>query len=370
MHTDTTSISYFSHFHDVTEHFATRFDKIGRQMAFKGRTRKEAAAWRKKLHARLADLLGMDTFERTRPRPKLLGREDMGSYWREDWTIHTEPDVIATFYALVPKNIPKGQRRPAVICPHGHGSAGRFSPAGRRDLESVRKAVEQFNYDYAVKLAEQGFVTFAMDARGFGQRRIQHMQNDKGNPDLFMNSSCHSLMLMSYPLGQTITGMWTWDLMRLVDYAESRREVDPERIGCAGLSGGGLQTLYLGALDTRIRAAVVSGYFYGVKDSLIRLAGNCDCNCVPNLWKYADMGDVGGLIAPRGLFIETGDKDPLNGKAGSLDNVYSQVGYARKVFRAMGCEKQLAHHVFPGEHRWCGEQAVPWLKRQLGLDGA
>ncbi len=366
MQTESSAISYFNQFYDVTEHFAKRFDKAGRQMAFKGKTRKDAAVWQKKLRTKLVEVLGLDTMEPTKPRPKLHARDDTGSVWREDWTIYTEPDVIATFYAFVPKDIKKGERRPAVICPHGHGSAGRFSPGGRRDLELVAKAIAQYNYDYAVKLAEQGFVTFAMDARGFGQRRIQGKQNDKQDPNLFMSNSCHELMIMSYPLGQTITGMWVWDLMRLVDFIETRPECDPKRISCAGLSGGGLQTLYLTAMDSRIKAGVVSGYYYGVKDSLIRLACNCDCNCVPNLWKYADMGDIGGLVAPRGLFIETGDKDPLNGKAGSLDNVNSQVGYTRKVFKAMGADKQLVHHVFPGEHRWCGEKAVPWLKEQLG----
>jgi hypothetical protein len=359
--------AYFDHFYDVTEHFAARFDKIGRQMAFKGKTRQDAIAWQKKLRAKLVEILGMDNFERSLLRPKLHGRKNMGSYLREDWTIYTERDVIATFYALVPKDIKKQERRPAVICPHGHGSAGRFSPAGRSDIETVAEAIKQYNYDYAVKLAEQGFVTFAMDARGFGQRRIQDRQNDRQDPTFLLTNSCHNLMIMSYPLGQTITGMWTWDLMRLVDYIETRPQCDPKQIGCAGLSGGGLQTLFLTAMDTRIKAGVVSGYYYGVKDSLIRLASNCDCNCVPNLWKYADLGDVGGLIAPRGLFIETGDKDPLNGAARSMANVYSQVGYTRKVFKAMGAEKQLAHHVFPGEHRWCGEKAVPWLKEQLHL---
>ncbi|HEY6229507.1 MAG TPA: alpha/beta hydrolase family protein [Verrucomicrobiae bacterium] len=358
---------YFDRFYDVTEHFARRFDKIGRQMAFVGKTRKDAVVWQKKLRAKLIEILGIDTFERTKPRPQLHGRDDMGAYWREDWTIHTEPDVIATFYALVPKDIKKNARRPAVICPHGHGSAGRFSPAGRSDIKAVAQAIKQYNYDYAVKLAEQGFVAFAMDARGFGQRRIQDKQNDAEDPNLFLSNSCHNLMMMSYSLGQTIPGMWTWDLMRLLDYIETRSECDPKQVGCAGLSGGGLQTLFLAALDRRVKAAVVSGYFYGVKDSLIRLASNCDCNCIPDLWKYADMGDLGGLIAPRGLFIETGDKDPLNGASGRLENVTSQVAYTRKVFKAMGAQNRLEHHVFHGEHRWCGEKAVPWLAQQLDV---
>jgi len=362
-------VSPFTHSYDVTEHFARLFDTAGRQLAFKGRTRRDALVWQKKLRAKLAELLGMGTCERTKPRAKCHGREDMGSYWREDWTIHTEPDVIMPFYVLVPKDIRKGERRPAVLCPHGHGSGGRSSPAGRADIPIIARKITAHNYDYAVQLVRLGFVTFAMDARGFGQRRIQvNVQKDKEDPESYINSSCHELLIMSYPLGQTIAGQWAWDLMRLLDYAETRPEIDPQRIGSAGLSGGGHQTLYLSALDSRVKAAVVSGYFYGVKDSLIRIANHCFCNCVPRLWTYADMGDLGGLIAPRGLLIETGDRDSLNGKSG-VGNTTTQVDYTRKVYRAMGCPGQLAHHVFSGGHVWCGEQALPWLKKQLSLGG-
>jgi len=377
MHRDTHSAPYLSRSYDVTNHFAKRFDTVGRQMAYKGKTRKDAISWQKKLRAKLSELLGMNTFERTKPRAKCHGREDMGSYWREDWTIHTEPDVIAPFYALVPKDIKKGERRPAVICPHGHASGGRKAPAGRTDIPIVAQLIAAYNYDYAVQLTRLGFITFAMDARGFGQRRIQssNLQMDREDPAHPLDGSCHKLMIMSYPLGQTITGMWTWDLMRLVDYVETRTEINPKHIGCVGLSGGGLQTLYLAALDSRIKASVVSGYFYGVKDSLIRMAAACDCNCVPNLWSYADLGDIGGLIAPRGLLIETGDKDalngaskdPLNGALENLNNVTMQVGYTRKIYKTMDSEEHLVHHVFPGEHRWCGTEALPWLKKQLSL---
>ena len=87
---------------------------------------------------------------------------------------------------------------------------------------------------------------------------------------------------------------------------------------------------------------------------------------VPGLWLSADMGDLGGLIAPRGLFIETGDQDPLNGRSG-LDNVYPQVELTRHAFSALGASDQLQHHVFAGPHRWDGTRAIPWMEKQLGL---
>jgi hypothetical protein len=125
-----------------------------------------------------------------------------------------------------------------------------------------------------------------------------------------------------------------------------------------------MQTLDLAALDTRIGAAVVSGYFYGVRESLLVDNNNCMCNMVPGMWKQLDMGDIGALIAPRGLFIETGSKDRLNGSS-NLKNVTSQLKISGQTYRAYGAPRQLDHHVFEGGHRWDGTRSIPWLQQQL-----
>jgi hypothetical protein len=63
--------------------------------------------------------------------------------------------------------------------------------------------------------------------------------------------------------------------------------------------------------------------------------------------------------------IETGNADPLNGSS-NLANVRSQVAISRKVFRALGANDRLQHHVFDGNHRWSGEESIPWMKELLG----
>ncbi len=158
--------------------------------------------------------------------------------------------------------------------------------------------------------------------------------------------------------------MWAWDLHRLIDYARSRRDCRADRIGCAGLSGGGLQTLWAAALDPRIRCAVISGYLYGYKQSLLDLHQNCSCNYVPHLYEYVDMGDIAALIAPRPLLVETGTKDPLNG-AGGLKNVLSQMRPIRRAYRLLGAANLVRHDIFEGEHRWHGVEAIPWLQKHL-----
>lgn len=79
---------------------------------------------------------------------------------------------------------------------------------------------------------------------------------------------------------------------------------------------------------------------------------NCACNFVPNLWRFFDCGDLGALIAPRPLFIESGENDHLNGNVGRIQNVYSQVAIARNAYAALDAEKKLRHSVHEGGHEW------------------
>ncbi len=348
-------------FFTALDYMLARFAAVGGQTALRAQTVDELQAWRCELRARLRRITGLDTMRPAPLEPRVTERTRLDGYTRERIELQTEPGVIMPLYALVPDGLQPGERRAAVIAPHGHGSGGKLATADRSDIPAVAETIAQHNYDYGVQLVRQGFVAFCPDARGFGERRELFQQG----ADQLLDGSCALLNHMAIPLGQTVTGMWTWDLQRLLDYIATRPDCDPSRIGCAGLSGGGKQTLWLAALDERVQAAVVSGYFYGYKDALLVLNNNCSCNYVPGLWELADMGDIGALIAPRPLLIETGTEDPLNGERG-VANAGEQVAISRRAYALCGAEDRLCHHVFVGEHRWCGEQAIPWLKRWLG----
>ena len=337
-----------------------RFDATARRLALRAQSVSELDAWRHELRAELRRAIGLDTGQRVAPSPRVTERSQLDGYWRERVELATEPGVVMPLYVLVPAGLQPGEVRPAVIALHGHGGGGKLATAGRRDIPAVAEAIAQYNYDYGVQLVRRGFVVFCPDARGFGERRELGRQ---GEGDL-LGKSCDLLNHMALPLGRTALGMWTWDNMRLLDYIQARPECDSRRIGCAGLSGGGLQALFLAALDERVQAAVISGYFYGYKDALLRLNSNCSCNYVPGLWLLADMGDIGALIAPRPLLIETGSEDPLNGERGAV-NAEEQVAIARRAYRLLGAEERLEHDIFAGGHRWHGVRALPFLARHL-----
>ena len=347
-----------------------RFDAVSRQIGFRARDLDEWRVWRRELQTVLRQLLGLDRMVPTALNARVTEVGACDGYRRERVEIDTEPGVTMPMYVLVPDRVTtagtSGQEGarvstvPAVIAAHGHDSGGKLPVAGLTDNPAVGQRVHEYNYNYGQEAAQHGYIVFCPDARGFGERRESLLQG----PDQLFNSSCHQLAHMGLPLGLTVAGMWTWDLMRLLDYIATRPECQGQKVACIGLSGGGLQTLWLSALDERVDCAVISGYFYGVKDSLLHLSGNCDCNYLPHLWETADMGDLGALIAPRPVLIETGRQDPLNGPRG-IDNVLEQYNISQAAYDLLGVQERLDIDVFDGPHKWHGTRVMPWLDRWL-----
>ncbi len=352
----------YEKFFTTAERMLELYRVRARRSAFAARTAAEASEWAGRLRPLLSATVGLDGMAAAPLEPRVTERREEEALTVERVEIQTEPGVIMPLSALIPRRFELP--RPAIIAPHGHLSAGKLAVVGRDDIPALAETIRKHNYAYGRALALAGFVVFCPDARGFGERREAMHQ---GKPEDFMHGSCREINNVAISLGLSLTGMWTWDLMRLVDYIGGRPDCVPGRVGCAGLSGGGLQTLWLAALDERIRCAAVSGYFYGYRDSLLKLNGNCSCNYVPGLWRLVDMGDVGALVAPRPLLIETGDTDDLNGERG-VANAVEQVAIARRAYELLGAGDRLSHHVFHGPHRWDGTRALPWLAGWLGAE--
>lgn len=334
----------------------SRFDQVGKKLAFSAEDVQSWEAWRDETRSKIKELNGYNTMIKAPLEPQITSEEDCGDHIRQHVIIQTEPGVQMTLFVLIPKKAQAAY--PAMLALHGHSSGGKYSVAGISEIPEIAKAIDEYNYSYGLELVREGYITFCPDARGFGERA------ESFGKVTIMSKSCSVLNNMAIPLGQTVNGMWTWDLHRLVDYVETRSDCLPGKIGCLGLSGGGLQTLFATALDDRIQFAVISGYMYGYKESLLDLPNNCHCNYVPHLYENVDMGDIAALIAPRPLFIETGSDDPLNGASG-VANVNSQVAIAKKAYDLLDTTDNLAHFVYEGGHRWFGIDAIPWVNKQF-----
>ena len=330
--------------------FRDRLKSEGRSAAFKGATPGDFEAWQIATRARLFDLLGLSLMDRVPIEVRELDRVQIaGGIVRTHAMLRVERDVWMPFYLLEPQalKLDAHGRKRCYICPHGHQGAGAASVAGVTGVPAVDDAVRKFNYDYGLRLARMGYVTVCPDARGWGYRRDWKGQGDDENS--FLRGTCLNQARMAEPLGLTVAGLNAWDNMRLIDYLEARGDIAMDDLGCFGFSGGGYMTLYLAALDPRVRKAFVSGYLYGVDDSLLHLNGNCSCNYVPGLWRLLDMGDIASLIAPRPLLVQSCEGDHLNGARG-LANVDEQLDIVRGAYELVGRADGLSHEVCPGGH--------------------
>ncbi len=124
-----------------------------------------------------------------------------------------------------------------------------------------------------------------------------------------------------------------------------------------GNSGGGTTSFYSACIDERIKYAVPSCSVCTYKDSIIDIA-HCACNYIPSIARYFDMGDLAGLIAPRGLIIVAGNQDRIF----PIDGVKETYNIAKSLFKAADAENKITLEIGDGGHRYYADKAFNALK--------
>jgi dienelactone hydrolase len=149
-------------------------------------------------------------------------------------------------------------------------------------------------------------------------------------------------------------GERVWDVMRAIDLLGEQPEVEADRIACMGNSGGGTVTFYAACLDPRVKLAVVSCAFCAFSDCLMRIQ-HCGDNYIPGMLRVAEMGELAGLIAPRGIIVVAGEQDEIFPIAG----VRAAFETASSIFEAAGCPEHVRLVVGEGGHRFYAEPTWP-----------
>ncbi|MDR9856027.1 alpha/beta hydrolase family protein [Paenibacillus sp. VCA1] len=327
-------------------------EEAGADMAF--RPGADWPGWREGLKERVTSLLGGFPERAAALDPVVLERTTLDDHIRERIEITTYEGLRMPIYVLLPLDA-ESNPRPVVMALHGHGYGSR-EIVGLEPDGSERSGPPGLHKDFALELARRGFVVAAPELLGFGDRRLA--EDLEGDPK---KSSCHLLALHLLMSGRTLAGYRVYETMRSIDYMQTRTEADPDRIGCMGISGGGLVASFASALDDRIGAAVVSGYANTFEDSILTRS-HCIDNYVPGIMREARMADVIGLIAPRALLLEAGSEDrvfPLEG----AKRAYAAL---EQIYEAAGAKDRLEADFFAGGHEISGRIAYGWLARQLG----
>jgi hypothetical protein len=127
-----------------------------------------------------------------------------------------------------------------------------------------------------------------------------------------------------------------------------------------GISGGGLVALFAAALDERVAACVVSGYFNTFAASVLSI-NHCSDNYVPGLLRLCEMPDLAALIAPRVLFCESGRDDPIF----PIASFEEAVRQARAIYEVFDAPANFDAEIFSGAHKFHGVEAFAFLQHHL-----
>ena len=341
---------------------ATLTDAVPPRWAFRADTRSAAVAWQRGCRVALANTLGFLDTPQVAPTPELLEETDRGDFLRRKFLIRTGPHSRMPVYLLVPKTGRKSRRHrwPVVLAYAGHGY-GVKDIVGLWEDGTERLTPDGYHNDFAVELCRRGFLVVAPEIAGFGERRIDysHLNTAIGEP---APSSCHNAATWAFMLGKSLVGMRVRDSLRLVDWLATVPEADTTRLGAMGISGGGMLTFFHAALDPRVKATVISGYFSSFRASILRI-DHCTCNFIPGLLTFGEMSDLAGLILPRPMLVEAGTRDPIF----PIAAVRQSVVRARAICRILGGDpcQDVELDEFEGRHQISGRRAYDFLVERL-----
>ncbi len=306
-----------------------------------------------KLKEGLMAAMGSFPTKREPLQPELLERSDYGELVLEKLAYSTYEGMRVPAYALYPRE--RTGKLPAVLANHGHGIGQRAALGLNPD--GTLAADPGIHNRFAVELARRGMFVLVPEIIGFGDRRLrEHVETDPQASSY----SCLPIALQLLMCGMTIAGFRVYEAVRALDYLEEREEVDRERIGTLGFSGGGLIASLTAAVDERIRAAVLCGYASTYKGSILQQP-HCVDNYVPGMLHLAEQPEIIGLLAPRPLFIEAGEQDTVFPVQPAREAIYR----LKTKYASCGAETQFDFDVFRGGHEISGRKSFDWLKRKL-----
>ena len=334
----------------ITENFSQLADTTQPAMEWNATTKAEHDAWRKKLRTKIVQLLGRMP-QRVPLEVKWDEEKTFEKFTRHKLYVRSESSYWVPVYYFVPHKLK--EKRPAIVCLHGHSGIYPYIREGQ--TEGERKKTKKLSLDYAVHFAEHGYVTAAIVVRGWNETAGFQ---DRGVSRVIR--SCHQVTMNAFLLGMTPQGLRCWDAMRVIDFLQSRDEVDGKRIGVAGLSGGGTLATYLPVLDDRVNLVMIAGAFSSYRTSIYAMP-HCICNCLPGVMQYGEMSDVVALHAPRPVLLINGVHDKIFPIAEAREGFEK----LQRVYRLLGVSDRIAADFFDGPHSWSNNKTLPFLSEHF-----
>lgn len=308
------------------------------------------------------------------------------------WSVGYGPRTRA--WVLKPKG--EGGRLPGLLALHDHGGFKWFG--GEKIADGPAKVpgfVQKFReiayggVPFANEMARQGFVVLVHDTFLWGSRRVPYdtmtefdrwvggaVQSTPKNEISYQprkvgryhwSAVFNETTIAKYctVLGTTFAGVVCYEDRVAAEYLARRPDVIASRIGCVGLSGGGMRSVLLQGTCDRIRAAVVVG-------AMSTFEGMLDHNIVCHTWlffptgwtRHGDWADIASARAPSPLLVQYDREDPLY----TMDGMRAADRRLAAQYRSVGAAGNYRGEFYPGPHKFdkpMQRAAVRWLKKHL-----
>lgn len=275
---------------------------------------------------------------------------DYPDYTLQKYSVEICKNLNSLIYILTPKNLKSPAPGVVALCGHGYGVRQilKISKSGKK---------KHFNYfdnyqkNFAVELAKKGCVVIAPELFGFGEARLS---KDLIKP--FYISSCDELSHHLLPYGFTTATMRIYQAIVCGEILLKNQNVDPDKLSCMGISGGGLTALYASVIDERFRKTVVSCYVNTFRESIFS-RWHCPDNYIPQILETGEIYDFASSIAPRELLIESGRKDklfPINASKKAHENI-------KRVYTLANASDKIHIDISDGKHAVSGKKSFDFL---------
>lgn len=280
-------------------------------------------------------------------------------------------------------------RLPGILAFHDHGGNKFFgcskitrTPGDQLPLIKEHQEVYYGSRAWANEMAKRGYVVLVSDAFTFGSRRVMfedvpvdlrngRNDNDENNPENikayndWAGAHEHIMAKSLFCAGTTWPGVSFAEDKKALDILCARADVDVNRIGCAGLSGGGIRTVFMAGLEPRIKCAVDVGFMTTWNDFLLNKSFiHTWMTYVPLLANELDFPEILGLRIPLPTLVLNNSNDPLY----TLPQMNRAENILTEVYKKAGAKDHFKCSYYPGPHKFdvaMQAEASNWFDRWL-----
>lgn len=355
-------------------------------LSFRKKEWKDVESWRKKAKSKAMERMAIPNIG-TAPKVNLVKKYEYDGLQIEEINWQLPYGRPTEAIVLKPANVSK--KLPAILAFHDHGGNKYFGTKKiTRTSDNQLPLMQEHQQEYyeglawANEIAKKGYVVLVADAFTFASRRVmlqdvpEHLreglhdnENDSRDDIAAYNKWAgeheHVMAKSLFCSGTTWPGVFFAEDKIALDILCSRDDVDTSRVGCGGLSGGGLRTAYMAGLDERIKCAVCVGFMSTWKDfALNKSYTHTWMTYVPLLPNELDFPEILGLRVPLATLVLNDEQDELY----TLDGMKEADKILKEVYTKAGAADHFKCSYYPGPHKFDAKmqaEAFAWFDKWL-----